>query len=152
MTMRERTDHSEQAQRGGAGARWLGAFRAPQQRGGVELLLPYRDEFASAEREPAIERWVIAALADLAISEAAAQQSGLSGALQSLRIEHLASAGVGQQLRARAQLVGQSAIVQIVTNDDQALIARAWGSFAPAAAQAHWPAPGGQATQPVYPN
>jgi acyl-coenzyme A thioesterase PaaI-like protein len=134
---------------------WMGVFVAREQPDGVELLLPYRDEFAGVPGMSEISGGVIAALADVTALATIANAVGQDASLQSLSIEYKAVAQAGNELRAYGRISERTVEIQIVTNDDHVLIAQAKGTLrSPRGVTAPYTiAPANDPLrQPIYPN
>jgi uncharacterized protein (TIGR00369 family) len=133
---------------------WLGVFVVRSQANEIELLLPYRDEFGTLSHDGAtavIHRGIVAALADIASTQAATRVGGQALPIQAMRIEYLNPAAVGNQLHANGRVIGTRIYVDIRTSDDRLAIARA---IAEVPALAHATAEGSTVVpspQPIYP-
>jgi acyl-coenzyme A thioesterase PaaI-like protein len=133
---------------------WLGVFVVRSQANEIELLLPYRDEFSTLSYDGAtavIHQGIVAALADIASTYVASRAGGQVLPIQSIRIEYLCAAAIGNQLHASGRVIGTRIYVDIRTSDDRVAIARA---IAEVSALAHTES-GNSAVvhspQPIYP-
>jgi uncharacterized protein (TIGR00369 family) len=130
-------------------AAWLGVFVVDTREGEVALQLPYRDEFGGEVGQRQISRSVIAALADLAGQAVAETLTEVDAHPRApLHVEYLRGAAAGNELRAEARVAGASIQVEIRTNDDRTLIARATAPFSKPLASTSRPT----TEQPIYPN
>jgi len=107
----------------GAYDRWLEFFPLPAHGTAVALLLPYRDEFGGAGG--CVHRGVIAAFAEVAGTAALRHRVHGVITVDAFHILYVGVASAGNELYAQAHVVESRAYVEIRTNDDRALIARA---------------------------
>ncbi len=127
----------------GAYRRWLGAHLIRVQGTAIELLLPYRDEFGDAHGY--IQRAIVAGLADVA-GDSVRQLRHESDTTHTLRLRFVGAAHSGSALHAHAWLANDRVHVDIRTNGDRTLIARATRTpTVPADVVVHRP------SQPRYP-
>ena len=87
--------------------RFLGIRGETAERGRGVLILPVRPEFVGDMRRPALHGGVVSALIDTAggIAAWSALGAGESVSTVDLRVDYLEPAGLGQPLRAEAELV-----------------------------------------------
>jgi acyl-coenzyme A thioesterase PaaI-like protein len=105
---------------GGTLGEWLGASLIRASETTAELVLPYREEFG----EQHIHRGVVAAFAELAAA-AALERTDHDIPPDALHLKHCGSAAAGNELYAHARIANGRAYVEIRTNDDRALLAKA---------------------------
>ncbi len=127
----------------GAYRRWLGAHLVRVQGTSIELLLPYRDEFSDAHGQ--IQRAIVAGLADVAGDTVRHLWHGADVAL-TMRLRYVGAARAGSTLHAHAWLARDHTHIDVRSNADRALIARATMTLTvPADPALHYP------SQPRYP-
>jgi len=127
----------------GSFRRWLGAHLVRVHGTAIELLLPYRDEFGDAHGQ--IQRAIVAGLADIA-GDAVRRLRQDAGATLTVRLQYIGAARAGSTLHAHAWLASDHIHIDVRSNDDRALIARATMTLAiPAESVLHYP------SQPRYP-
>jgi uncharacterized protein (TIGR00369 family) len=83
---------------------WLGVELTALDDEGIEITLPWRDEFLSSVEPPYGHGGIIAALIDLAADFAVAARAGRGAPTVDLRVDYLRAAGPGP-LRARARVL-----------------------------------------------
>ena len=123
MSRQARSNTIAESFQSGAYQRWMGVYLIRTRDKTVEVLVPYRDEFDDGFGR--IQRAVIAALADIAGAAAFQLLDEPPPAVTGLHLEYRANALSGNELYAQAWVVNWRAYVEIRTNDDRAIVARA---------------------------
>jgi acyl-coenzyme A thioesterase PaaI-like protein len=107
----------------GAYQRWIGAHLVCAHESSVEIIVPYRDDFEGVAGY--IHPAVMSAVADVALTSLLQLIGAEARTPGGLHVEQLGRARAGNELYAHAQIVSGQAQVEIRTNDDRALVARA---------------------------
>ena len=131
-------------------AEFLGAVVTGIRHPDLEAQLPFREAFAIRTRgasQPIIRREIIAAFAQLIGQLTATRMLHVDAMVRSLRVDFLRDALAASALHAQGRVIGEDVHIEIHSNDDRILIARATAMLtAP-----HVEAEARPSDQPIYP-
>jgi hypothetical protein len=131
-------------------AEFLGAVVTETRHPDLEAQLPFREDFAIRTRgasQPIIRREIIAAFAQLIGQLTATRMLHVGTMVRSLRVDFLRDALAASALHAQGRVIGENVYIEIHSNDDCILIARATAMLtAP-----HVEAEARPSDQPIYP-
>jgi hypothetical protein len=131
-------------------AEFLGAVVTGIRHPDLEAQLPFREAFAirtSDASQPIIRREIIAAFAQLISQLTATRMLHVGAMVRSLRVDFLRDALAASALYAHGRVIGEDVHIEIHSNDDRILIARAIAMLTAPHVEGEVPPSG----QPIYP-
>lgn len=131
-------------------AEFLGAVITGIRHPYLEAQLPFREAFAIRTRgasQPIIRREIIAAFAQLIGQLTATRVLHVDAMVRSLRVDFLCDALAASALHAQGRVIGENVHIEIHSNDDRILIARATAMLTAPHVEAEDP----PSDQPTYP-